>query len=207
MKLPAFETAPGSAWRPLLAGAALGALVSLSTLTLAAEDTPAPAPSASPEATVKPAKAGKGTPKPPKPNAPVSKEIPIVLPIGEDAKVVKIPQIGAFGQVLSQLMAAKMTRIDADHLQMQGTTLDLNKADGKSDYPIEIPTSIFDTPTHIVSSDDPVVIRTEDFELTGERMKFNTVERSGELLGKVKMRIHNLKSTAGFAPQQTPKPE
>lgn len=206
MKLPVSEPAPGSAWRFRCVGAVSGVLMSLSTITVVAGDTPAPLPSASPEASARPAKAGK-IPKPPKPNAPVSKDIPIILPIGETAEILQIPQINGLGQIISQLMTARMTRLDADHLQLQGSNLDLNKADGKSDYHIEIPTSIFDTKTRIITSDEPVVVRTEEFELTGERMRFNLAERSGELLGKVKMRIHNLKSTAGFAPPQTPKPE
>lgn len=132
-----------------------------------------------------------------------SKEIPIPLPIGDTALGLKVPNIGAAGQLLSQFMAMKAKRLDEDHMELQGTKIDLNQADGKSDYHIEIPTSIFDLKTHIITSEQPVVVRTQEFELTGEKMRFNTAERSGEFIGKVHMIIHNLKATAGLVPQPT----
>ena len=127
------------------------------------------------------------------------KRIPLPLTIGEKTLRFKIPSLGDAGQILSQLMSAEGTLIDEDHMELQGTKIDLNQADGKSDYHIDIPTSIFDLKTRIISSDHPVVIRTQDFELTGERMRFDTIEKSGELLGNVHMIIHNLKQSAGIA--------
>ena len=145
-------------------------------------------------------------PSPPKVE-PMSKEIPIPLPVGDTALGLKVPDVGVAGQLLSQLFAAKAKRIDDNHLELQGTKIDLNQADGKSDYHIEIPTSVFDLKTRIITSDQAVVIRTQDFELTGEKMRFDTVEKSGELIGKVRMVIHNLKQTAGIVPQPLPKSE
>ena len=46
-------------------------------------------------------------------------------------------------------------------------------------------------------------ISTQDFELTGEKMEFNTVERAGQLMGNVRMVVHNLKQLAGTS---EPKP-
>ncbi len=136
-----------------------------------------------------------------------ARDIHIPLILNEPALGIKVPELGSVGQILSLLMATKAKRIDSEHVEMEGTKLNLNRADGKSDYQIEIPKCVFDEKSHVISSDQPVVIRTEEFELTGEKMRFNTTERSGELIGKVRMTIHNLKQTANAAKEQTTRPE
>ncbi len=194
MKPLASRPAPGAITRLVAFGAFLLVLLGFQpTPALAGREgkakkpkvqaTPTPTPTPDPDATPE--------------GAPASKEIPIPLPIGDKSMRLKIPSFGDTGQMLSQLMAMQAKRIDADHMELQGTKIDLNQADGKSDYHIEIPTSIFNLKTRIITSDQPVVIRTQEFELTGEKMSFNTVEKSGELLGNVHMVIHNLKKTAG----------
>ena len=160
-------------------------------------------PPAEPPAPPKPPKPGKrakpsATPKPPK-------EILFPLPNGEKANNVKIPEIGLLGQLLSQMDAAQMTRIDNEHVQMHQLKIDLYHPDGKEDFHITMPSSVFDLKTHIITSTEPVTVKTDDFELTGERMEFNTVDRTGKLLGHVSMHIHNLKQVAA-PPDATPVP-
>lgn len=142
--------------------------------------------------------------KPENPNRPVSKDIPFPLPINEIARLVKIPQVDLKGELLSQLMAAKIKRIDDDHVEMETMNIDLYQADGKSDFHIVVPTSTFNLKTRIIHSDHPVSIHTQDFDLTGERMEFDTVERTGKLIGKVQMRVHNLKQVAGQSDETKP---
>ena len=99
-------------------------------------------------------------------------------------------------------MAMKVTRINNELVQMDESNLDFKQPDGKEDFHVELPKIVLNLKTHMINSDDPVTIRTQDFELTGEKMEFNTVDRTGKLIGKVHMVIHNLKQIAG--PQQTP---
>ena len=134
------------------------------------------------------------------------KPIPFPLPLHEDAKEIKIPETSSDGTLLSKLMALKATRIDEDHVRMNEMNLDLYHPDGKEDFHIIMPTSVFNLKTRIITSQDPVTVRTQDFELTGEKMEFNTVDRTGRLIGKVRMLVHNLKQMAG-GPDATPKPE
>ena len=135
------------------------------------------------------------------PHATKPKELQFPLGIGDDAKTLRIPETSQTGQLLSQLMAAKATRIDNEHVQMNEMNIDLYHPDGKEDFHVVMPTSVFDLNTRIITSQDPVTVRTQDFELTGEKMEFNTVERTGKLIGKVRMLIHNLKQVTG--PQNT----
>lgn len=198
MKPFASRPAPGATARLFLAGVSLFIAVCFSTAPLQAgpknkNDEPKPKRTEAPAVPATPDPAA--TPV----GAAASKDIPFPLPIGDTATIVKVPNVGSAGQILSQMLAMKAKRIDADHVEMQETKIDLNQADGKSDYHIDIPASIFDLKTRIISSEHPVVIRTQDFELTGEKMRFDTVERSGELMGNVHMIIHNLKQTAGVA--------
>ena len=136
-------------------------------------------------------------PKAVDPNKPASKEIPIPLPIGEKAMDIKIPQVDAAGVLMSLMKAAQLKRIDDDHVEIQSMNLDLNQPDGKTDFHIIVPTCVFNLKTRIIHSDYPVVVKTREFELTGEKMEFDTVERSGKLIGKVHMLVHNLKQVAG----------
>ena len=169
-------------------------------------DTPPPlgvaTPTATPTATIakpSPTKA----PKAGKVRQP--KEIPFPLPIGKFGHDIKIPQADITGQILQVLKSGKITRLDNERVEMHETNIDLFHPDGKEDFHVVLPDSILNLKTQIISSDHPVTVRTDDFELTGERMQFNTVDRTGELQGHVHMVIRNLKQVAGMTPA-TPAP-
>ena len=134
------------------------------------------------------------------------KPIQFPLGVGDPANRIKIPETDQGGRLLSQLMAARATRVDNEHVQMSEMNLDLYHPDGKEDFHIIMPTSIFNLQTRIISSEDPITVRTQDFELTGEKMEFNTVDRTGKLMGKVRMIIHNLNQVVD-GPKPDPKPE
>ncbi len=129
--------------------------------------------------------------------------IQLPIPTGKSAVNVRIPDHDLTGKLLSLLMAAKATRLDDDRIKFEGMNMDFNKPDGKEDFHVVMPASVLNLKTHIIASDDPVTVSTQDFELTGEKMEFNTVERSGQLVGNVRMVIHNLKQLAGTS---EPKP-
>jgi hypothetical protein len=194
---------------PAVAGLAMAADPAPESTVSPVLDTPPPLGSETPAPpageTAKPLKPGK-KPKPAgTPKVRQVKVIPFPLPIKETATNAKIPELGLMGQLLSQMNAAQMTRIDNEHVLMHQLKIDLYHPDGKEDFHILLPTSVFDLSTHIITSNEPVTVKTDDFELTGERMEFNTVDRTGKLLGHVSMHIHNLKQVAAV-PDATPTP-
>ncbi len=128
------------------------------------------------------------------------KEIPFPLPVGTSGHGIKIPQMDVAGQLLQMVRSTKITRLDNEHVEMHETNIDLFHPDGKEDFHVVLPDSILNLKTQIITSDHPVTVRTEDFELTGERMQFNTVDRTGELQGHVHMVIRNFKQVAGVIP-------
>ncbi len=123
--------------------------------------------------------------------------IPLPIAPGKIANNLRLPDMDATGKLLSQLLSDKATRLDEDRVKLEGMRMDFNKPDGKQDFHVVMPASILNLKTHIITSDDPVTVRTQDFELTGEKMEFNTLEREGRLVGSVHMVIHNLKQVAG----------
>ena len=129
----------------------------------------------------------------PRENKPLNLNLP--LAIGDPASAVRIPQYGEVGQLLSLLNSVTVKRLDESRLELQGTDLDLNKPDGKTDFHIRLPRAIFDTRTRLLTSLEPVVISTADFELQGERMEFDTAARRGQFAGWVYMKIHGAKGT------------
>lgn len=150
---------------------------------------------------VVPAPLVRGAPEPPPPAAPAGEEpatapteskplnLNLPLVIGEPATGVRIPQYGDLGQLLSLLNSMSIKRLDESRLELQGTELDLNKPDGKTDFRIRLPKAIFDTRTRVLTSLEPVSVSTADFELQGERMEFDTGARRGRLTGWVYMKI------------------
>ena len=121
------------------------------------------------------------------------KEIQFPVPIGQGAHDVTVPTLNDKGILIQLLHSLSMHRIDNENVQMDSTTLKLNDNNGQEAYQVILPTCVFNLKTNIVTSKDPVTVDTKDFELTGERMEFNAVERSGELHGRVHMVIHNFK--------------
>ena len=180
------------------------AMLSAQTASVSDKDaTPPPLGVATPtpSATAADTPTGKKNKKPRNPNDPTptpkprkKHEIAFPVPIGRSAFGAKIPNYDAMGKLLSVLESAKMTHIDDEHVRMTEMKFDMNEGNGKDEYHVIMPTCVLDLKTNIITSDQPVIIRTKDFELTGEKVQFNTVEQTGELQGHVHMVIHNFKS-------------
>jgi hypothetical protein len=135
--------------------------------------------------------AAKKKEKKPEPDGPPPPKFNVPIPLKRDAKGVKLPYFGTNGKLQMHFDIALATRIDNEHLQMKAAKLETYNDDGALEMTIEIPTSILDLNTRVITSDKPVTVRRTDFELTGETMTFNTETRAGRLIGKVRMLIYN----------------
>lgn len=153
------------------------ALLTLPSLP-AAESTPSPAPKASPEAS--PAEQDKGS---------NLAQMDIPVPIGEDIKGIRIPYFGEDGKTLQMTFDAEVARkLDDKHIEMENLKIDAYGDDDK-DFYIEIPKSIFNLETRILTGNNSVLIRRDDFEIVGDAVEFHTKDRFGKILGNVKMII------------------
>jgi hypothetical protein len=128
-------------------------------------------------------------------DVPVSKD--------HDAKGVKIPYFDGDGKQQMVFTIGVASRVDESHVQMTDTQVETFDENGEHEMTIDLPTSVLDVNTSEISTKKHVAIKREDFELTGETMKFNMKTKQGTLGGGVRMLIYNLDDEAP-APTQAP---
>jgi hypothetical protein len=123
------------------------------------------------------------------PNA-AEQEIEIPVPEGLPVKGIKVPSYSPEGKLLMMLDAEQARKLDADRIEFENLKIDAYSEDDKKIY-VELPRSIFNLTTRILTSESRVLIRREDFELVGDAGEFYTKNRFAKILGNVKMTIFN----------------
>lgn len=168
--------------KSLLSACSLAFLVLVPELVLA-EEKPDPKPAAPAE---KPAATGE------KSNAEDSgaEGFDIPVPIGERIKGIKIPHYGPDGKLLMMFDAETALKTDEQHIELDMLRIDAYSDDGKKIY-IELPRSVFNLETRILTGENRVLIRREDFEITGNSGEFHTKNRFAKIIGNVKMTIYS----------------
>lgn len=116
--------------------------------------------------------------------------INIPIPPGHTAEGVVFP-VFEKGRLQMNFKMNEAKRLDNGHLQATALNIETFDEKGASEMTIDMPRSVLDLNTKIVTSDVPVTIRRADFEVTGETMTFNTETRQGRMIGKVRMLIFN----------------
>lgn len=140
--------------------------------------------------------AGRKTDAAPPPPTPEDKasarmhDIPVTS--NHPAKGLKIPYFDSQGKIQMIFVIGVATRMDADHINMADMQIETFDEAGAHEMAIDLPTSILDLNTSVISTKKHVTISREDFILTGEEMEFNTKTKQGTLGGGVKMIIYNL---------------
>ena len=173
-----------------------------SNRNLALDRTPAPA-AAAPQpsgAAPSPAAPGKGGKHPGKPEKENDRMHDIPVSAEHPAKGLKIPYFDNEGKLQMIFVIGVATRLDADHIDMADMEVETFDEQQQHEMYIDLPTSVLDLNTSVITTQKRVTIRREDFILTGENMEFNTKTKQGSLGGSVKMLIYNLDN-------QTPKPD
>jgi hypothetical protein len=115
-------------------------------------------------------------------------DIDIPVPEGVPVKGIKIPSYSPEGKLLMMLDAEQARKLDADRIEFENLKIDAYTDDEKKIY-VELPRSIFNLTTRILTSESRVLIRREDFELVGDAGEFYTRNRFAKILGNVKMTI------------------
>jgi len=117
-----------------------------------------------------------------------NQDIDIPVPEGVPVKGIKVPSYSADGKLLMMLDAEQARKLDADRIEFENLKIDAYSDDDKKIY-VELPRSIFNLTTRILTSESRVLIRREDFELIGDGGEFHTRNRFARILGNVKMTI------------------
>jgi hypothetical protein len=148
-------------------------------------------------------KAGKEKPAA-APDAPKAIDVPVLK--GHDAKGLKIPYFDGDGKLQMTFDIGVASRLDENHIQMADLRIETFDAAGQPEMSIDLPASVLDLTTSVISTEKTVKIKRSDFELTGQTMQFNTKTRQGGLGGKVRMLIYNLEVETSDA-AKTPDPK
>ncbi len=114
----------------------------------------------------------------------------IPVPINEPVKGIRIPHYDEKGKLIMVFNADVARKIDERHLTMENLKIDATGDDGKKFY-VEMPAAAFDMDTRLLSGDQRVLIKREDFTITGQKGEFYVKTRFAKVIGDVKMIIFN----------------
>lgn len=123
------------------------------------------------------------------------------LPIlkGHDAFGLKIPYFDTEGKLQMVFNIGRASRLDDERVSMAEMQLETFDDAGQTEMTIDLPKSVFNLESGIITTSTNVTIRRSDFEITGKAMVFNTETKKGKLSGNVRMLIYNLEEV-GAAP-------
>lgn len=151
---------------------------------------------------------GKKMKKPSSPDEEVVTKKRVDVPVIRDnpSKGLIIPYFSNDSKRLMNFRIGVATRLDDNHVEMKDLQIETFDESEKHEMDINVPTSILDTDTSVITSHYHVTIRRADFELTGECMIFNSVTKQGALGGFVHMLIYNLDDETGES-SHSPQPK
>jgi hypothetical protein len=113
------------------------------------------------------------------------------IPEGHDSKGLKIPYRDADGKLQMTFDIGVARRTDPDHVAMSKLIIETFDKKGEKEMTIDLPSSVIDLNTRVITTEEGVVIKRTDFELAGKTMEFNTATKQGRLGGSVHMKIYN----------------
>ena len=113
----------------------------------------------------------------------------IPLPIGHEAKGLVLPDFDGEGHLRGKFEAGTAHRIDEGHIGFEQLKITTYTPEDQQDLRIDMSTSVLDLNTRILSSKTRTTIQRSDFNIAGDSVEFDTNNRTGKLIGNVKMVI------------------
>lgn len=113
----------------------------------------------------------------------------IPLPIGHEAKGLVLPDFDANGHLVGKFEAGTARRVDEENVGFQNLRIVTFTPENQPDLQIDMPTSIFNLKTRILTSQERSSIKRADFSIEGDSVQFDTNTRTGRMIGNVKMII------------------
>jgi hypothetical protein len=132
--------------------------------------------------------------KAPEPEAKEDGKPKLALPLieGNDSKGVKIPYYDAKGTLQMVFNIGVASRLDENRVKMSETQVETFNEAGEPEMTINLPISTLDLNTRVITSETKTTIKRDDFTITGDAVRFNTMTKEGTLVGNVHMTIYNL---------------
>lgn len=129
------------------------------------------------------------------PQKPLPKlSLPLVK--GQTSKGVIFPYNDGSGTKTMNFRIETATPLDDDHIKMSNLTIETLDEAGEKELTIDLPASVLDLQTRVITGSARVTIKRSDFEITGATMQFNTETKQGSIDGDVKMIIYDLRDDA-----------
>jgi hypothetical protein len=113
----------------------------------------------------------------------------IPLPVGHDAKGVVLPDFDTDGHLRGKFVAGTARRLDQEQVAFTDLKITTFTPESQIDLQIDLRTAIFNLKTKILSSRERGTIKRADFNIIGDSLDFNTEERTGHMIGNIKMVI------------------
>jgi hypothetical protein len=113
----------------------------------------------------------------------------IPLPIGHEAKGLVLPDYDGNGHLRGKFQAGTAQRIDHEHIGFEHLRITTYTPEDQPDLKIDMSTSVLNLETRILSSKARTTIQRTDFNIAGDSVEFDTNNRTGRLIGNVKMVI------------------
>jgi hypothetical protein len=113
----------------------------------------------------------------------------IPLPIGHEAKGLVLPDFDSDGHLRGRFEAARARRLDEEHVGFESLKIITYTPENQVDLTIELPESVLDLKTRILSSNQRSTVTRADFNIVGDSVQFDTNSRTGKMIGNVKMVI------------------
>src|SRR3954466_3722457 len=113
----------------------------------------------------------------------------IPLPIGHEAKGLVLPDFDGDGHLRGKFEAGTAHRIDEEHVGFEQLKITTYTPEDQQDLRIDMSTSVLNLNTRILSSKARTTIQRADFNIAGDSVEFDTNNRTGRLIGNVKMVI------------------
>jgi len=114
------------------------------------------------------------------------------IPPGHDSKGLKVPYYDDQGALQMTFTIGVASRLDENRVKMNELQIETFAGDGSREMLIDLPKSLLDLSTRIITTNEGVTIRRSDFEITGQTMEFNTKTKEGRLSGRVRMLLYDL---------------
>jgi hypothetical protein len=131
------------------------------------------------------------------------RKIDIPIPVGHDAKGLRLPMRNEQGKMQFLLDVERVRRVDQANVEMHNSTIQTyDDQTGAPSAKIQMINSVMNTETNVVTTHDPVVVTRDDFTLTGDAAVFNTKTRQGKVIKNIKLIIYNRDELTKKTPEQ-----
>lgn len=123
------------------------------------------------------------------------------MPIGHEIKGLVLPDFDIQGHLRTRFEAGTATRVDPERIEFKGLKVISFTPTNSIDLQMDLPVSTFNLNTRVLQSQARATIIRSDFNIAGDVLEFNTVERHGTLTGNVKMVITDKSAIEGTKPK------